>query len=74
MSSPPLPHTPLLLYLKPSVGTSKRICGIATFEIPHRARKRVSFEGDSDGSGFSAKHVEQKPRLQASDSLALVSL
>ena len=58
MRFPPLPHTPPLVPQTLSIGTSKRICGIATFEIPHRPRKRVSFEGDGDGSGFSAKHVE----------------
>ena len=63
-------HTrPPLVPETPSVVTSKSICGITTFEIPHRPRKRVPFESDGDGSGFLAIHVEQKPRQQASDSL-----
>ena len=73
-SSPPLSHTPPLVLQTPSVGTRKRTCGIATFEIPHRPRKMVPYEGDCDGSGFLAKHVDQKQSLQASDSLTLVSL
>ena len=73
-SSPPLSHTPPLVPQTPSVGTTKRTCGIATFEIPHRPRQRVPYEGDCDGSGFLAKHVDQKQSLQASDSLTLVSL